>query len=213
MTRRFGPTVFPMSTTSSSPTTTTASSVARDPTDLYVTAIRDSPEVCSRCHARVRAPEHADSDRLWQAPEFESDYPDTNTLGTGDDELAPLRRARDALAGFDVEVKDDHGTLELYYLRTFCSICGRPPSMAPNSPPSRRTMMSHVAPLVDRFDEMSVPLNPDALRRAVSYLRSEPDYRGLRTEIWRAAVAVAAKHARPRDCVRCTYGSPDNDGL
>jgi len=206
MTRRVGPTVLRMSTTSS-PTVTTASRIARDRTDLYTIAIRDSPEVCSRCHARVRALEHAESDRLWQTPEFESDYADPNTLGTGDDELAPLQRARDALAGFDEEVKDNHGALKYYNLRTFCSICGRPPSMAPNSPPSRQTMMSRIAPLVDRFDEMSVPLNPDALRRAVSYLRSEPEYHGLRTEIWRAAVAVAARRARPRDCVRCTFGS------
>ena len=202
-----------MSTTSSSPTTTTASSVARDLTDLYITTIRDSPEVCSRCHARVRAPEHADSDRLWQTPEFESDYPDTNTLGTGDDELAPLQRARDGVAGFDVEAKDDYGIITRHYLRTFCSVCGYPPSSVPYNPPSHQMMMSRVAPLVDRFDEVGVPLNPDALRRAVGHLRSESDYGNLRIKIWRAAVAVAAKHARPRDCVRCTYGSPGDDGL
>lgn len=202
-----------MSTTSPSPTTTTASSVARDPTDLYVTAIRDSPEVCSRCHARVRAPEHADSDRLWQTPEFESDYPDPNTLGTGDDELAPLRRGRDAVAGYDEEIKDDHGAIRHYYPRTYCSICGHPPSKAPNSPPPASTMLSRVEPLVARFDELGIPLNDEVLFRAVSHLRSDPDKCGLRTKIWRAAVAVAAKHARPRDCVRCTYGAPDDDGL
>lgn len=174
---------------STSPTTSTTS---RDPTELYLEVIHDSPEVCSNCHHRIR--DHEEHDH------------ETATLGTGNRPTETLERAGDGVLGYDAEVKDAYGAIQRHHPRTYCGRCGQPGGRARDDSPSKQAMLDAVQPLVQRFDEASVPLNPDVLRYAVAELRSKEHLHGQETEIWRAAVAVAAKRARPRDCVRCTYG-------
>lgn len=128
-----------------------------------------------------------------------------NTLGTGDDELEPLRRGGDGTAGFDVEAQDDYWAIRKYNLKTYCGHCGQPGGRARDDTPSKREMLSTIDSLVTRLDEAGVPVNPDKLRFLVDHLRSQEDLRGKETEIWRAAVAKAVEYARPRDCLRCTY--------
>ena len=180
-----------MSTTapSSSPATTTATQHARDLTDLYLLLVHESVEVCSNCHTRIRDREEHD----------------TNTLGTGNRPDATLKRAGDGVLGYDVRIRDEYGARRAYVPRTFCGSCGRPGGSARDDTPSKQEMLATVGPLVERFDEAGVPINPAVLERTVGHLRTERDYCGSETEIWRAAVAVAVKHARPRDCVRCTF--------
>ena len=167
----------------------------RDDTKLYLALIRDTPTVCSTCHERIR----------------DVHQHDTDCLGTGNRPTETFERAgvgvvgQDAINGATVqgvgfEIRQTTG----YRARTFCGSCGQPSGRTEQDIPSKRAMLSRVEPLIERFDEADVPLNPDAVRRAVHALRSEPQYRGLETEIWRAAVAVGYRHARIRDALRCS---------
>jgi hypothetical protein len=187
-----------MSTTASS-STSTATEHARDPTDLYVLLVHESPEVCSNCHRQIRDHEQHDHDSA--------------TLGTGNRPTETLERTGEGVVGYDVTIRDGYGAVRDYHPRTYCGACGQPGGRARDDTPPKTAMLDAVKPLLERFDAADIPLNPDVLQRAVGHLRSQPEYCGSETEIWRAVVAVAAKHARPRDCVRCTYGSHDDDGL
>lgn len=179
--------------TSRTTSPSTAHEAARDLTDLYLLLIHESPEVCSNCHHRIRDREEHDHD--------------ANTLGTGNRPTETLQRAGDGVVGYDVTVKDAYGAIRSHKPRTYCGHCGRPGGHAREDTPSKREMLDTVPALVDRFDALGVPLNDDVLEYVVAELRSQPEHRGSETEIWRAAVAVAARRARPRDCVRCTLHS------
>lgn len=173
---------------SSSPT---ASAASRDPRELYLEVIHDSPEVCSNCHHRIR--DHEEHD------------PEAATLGTGNRPTETLERAGDGILGYDADAKDAYGAIQRHHPRTYCGHCGQPGGRARDDSASKQAMLDAVQPLLHRFDDAGVPLNPDVLRYAVAELRSKESLHGKETEIWGAAVALAAKHARPRDCVRCTY--------
>jgi hypothetical protein len=180
----------PMSATPTT-TSTSAEETARSLTDLYTLLIHESPEVCSNCHVRIRDHEELDHSAA--------------TLGTGNCPTETLERAGDGVLGYDVQLKDAYGARRHYQPRTYCGSCGQPGGTARDDTPSKQTMLAAVDPLVTRLDEAGVPVNPGVLRYLVAELRSRPEYRGSETEIWRAAVALAADRARPRDCVRCTY--------
>lgn len=198
MTRRPGPVVVTPSSMSISPqshTVTTAEDAARDLTDLYLILVHEAPEVCSNCHERIRDREEHDHE--------------SNTLGTGNKPTETIERAGEGVVGYDHVDKDGYGAIRHHKPRTYCGPCGRPNGRARDDCPPKAKMLQAVRPLVKRFDRVGVPLNDDVLFQAVNSLRSNPEFRGLETEIWRAAVAVAAKRARPRDCVRCTYGRED----
>ncbi|AFH21989.1 hypothetical protein OSG_eHP14_00045 [environmental Halophage eHP-14] len=201
-----GSTFFLMSTTHS-----TASETARDPLDLYKLIIHESPEVCSACHARIRAPRTVETGRQVQSEKIAGKSRERNTLGTGDDELDALRRGASGTAAFDVEDIDAHGAKRTYFLRTFCGECGQPGGRARDREPSKQTMLESVPALIDRLADHDIPANVDVLRYVVGHLRSQPEYGGQETEIWSVATKMAVEKARPRDCVRATYGT-DKDG-
>jgi len=180
---------------------TTAAEITDDPKDLYLALVRESPEVCSRCHARVRAPRRAESNRQVRDDRLVHEH---DTVDLDGDRRANLQHAESGVNGFGVEEKSRDGAIGEHHPKTFCAVCGYPPDQPPTSTSSERALRKRIPPLVDRFGEAGVPLNPDIIRAAIDKLRSS-GYRGQETKIWRAATALAAQRARPRDCVRCTY--------
>lgn len=189
-----------------STTASTAHDTARDLRDLYPLLIHESPEVCSSCHARIRAPRTAKTERSVKADRIAAQSRERNTLGTGDDELDALRRGNAGTAAYDVRDMDEYGARKDYFLRTFCAECGQPGGKARDDTPSKQAMLDAIPALVDRLAEQNIPANPDALQYIVGHLRSQEDYCGKETEIWTVATKMAVERARPRDCVRVTYG-------
>lgn len=185
--------------------TTPASDIARDPTDVYTLLIHESGEVCSGCHERIRAPQHAESDRCVKTGDLQAQTREQNTLGTGEDELDPLRRGAEGVMAYDCEDMDDYGVKRRHFARTYCGNCGQPGGRAHDDSPSKQQMLEAVPALVDRFAEAGIPINEDELQYLVGHLRTKEEYRGRETEIWQAATAVALQHTRIRDCVRATY--------
>jgi len=187
-------------------TTQSAHDTARDLGDLYTLLIHESPEVCSSCHARIRAPRTAETERQVTADRVAAQSREQNTLGTGDDELDALRRGGSGTAAYDAEDMDAYGVRKRHYLRTFCGECGQPGGRARDDTPSKQAMLDAVPALVDRLAEQDIPANPKALRYIIGYLRSQPEHRGQETEMWSVATKMAVDRARLRDCVRVTYG-------
>lgn len=167
-----------------------ATEQARDLTDLYVVLIHESCEVCSNCHETIR----------------DKETHDTNSLGTSNRPDATLTRIGSGLLGYEVETHDRYGVIRTHTPKTYCGSCGQPGGKARDDTPSKEAMLDAVPELVERLREASIPANADLLERLVGHLRSQPEYRGSETEIWRAATALAVENARIRDCVRATYG-------
>jgi len=182
-----------MSTTAQ-PLTRVRSHENRDLTDLY-TLVTRSPEVCGTCHARIRDRETHEGGSL-------------SRLGTGNRPTETLTRAGDGVVGHDIEVPgwDPYGTHAKHVARTYCDRCGTPGGRAPDRTPSKRAMLDRVDALVTRLAEAGIPVNPAVLQQVVGDLKTDPDHEAKTTEIWRAATAVAHERARPRDCVRVTFG-------
>jgi len=193
-----------MSTTHQSHTT--AHEASRDLGDLYQLLIFESPEICSSCHSRIRAPRTAATERAVKADRLARHSRESETLGTGDDQLDALRRGGDGTAAYDCRDMDKYGVKRDYYLRTYCGECGQPGGKALDESPSKLTMLEAVPALVNRLAEQQIPANPDVLGFVVGHLSSQEDYSGKETEIWSVATRMAVERARPRDCVRATYG-------
>lgn len=200
---------------SATPQQSTASDHVRDPRDLYGTLVHGSAEVCSNCHARIRVPEHFEANRSVQNERvyLEHDTRDVATLGTGENPLDALERAAEGALGHSVEVGNPvTGTFDRYGIKrrhvpqTFCGSCGQPGGRDRDDPPGKSFMLDSIPSLIDRLDEAGVPCNEDRLYRYVDHLKSQERFTGRETEIWEAAVAKAVENARPRDCVRATYG-------
>lgn len=150
----------------------------REALERFDELLFESPEVCSRCFAKIR--DRTEHDAA------------AGRLGTGNRPTETLERAGDGTIGQDVETKGAHGAKRVYHSRTFCSRCGATGGHAIGDEIlSLQVLRSCCDRIVRRLHERGY--YPDLVRLygTVATLKSQPDYQGRDREILATAVYLA----------------------
>jgi len=151
----------------------------------------DDSDVCDRCMCRIK-----DSDTI-----------DLNRLGSGPDTLATTQRVGSGVAGTAVAFETSHGAIRTHETRTYCASCGSMDGRGADSTLSVQTAVMRSAELGVRLREQGLPINPRELTRLTKHLKRSPEHSGKDDDVLKAAAGMALERARPRDCVRATYGN------
>lgn len=142
-----------------------------------------SPEICSRCYARIRDRTEHDQDLA--------------RLGTGNRPAETLERAGAGTVGQDADDVDGYGYRPQYRARTYCGACGSPGGTDIGGwTRSLQQMRRHTDNVIRRLHERGYYPDVQAVYRAVERLKTQPEHQQRDRQIFAAAVAVGLRRGR-----------------
>lgn len=154
-------------------------------------SVLSDSDVCDRCMCTIKDSETIDLDRL----------------GSGPDALATTQRVGSGVAGTAVAFEAAHGAIKTHETRTYCNSCGGMDGRGADATLSVQEAVLRSAELGVRLREQGLPINPRTLSGITEHLKRSPEHAGKDDGVLKAAAGMALEKARPRDCVRATYGN------